>query len=77
MPCRAVLHRVLQRACTAFCKDVLKALAEPKLVAVFVRQLIGNQPRDLSDPEPVYLATIREGTVVLIVTGSGIFLLKP
>jgi hypothetical protein len=30
-------------------KDVLKALAEPKLVAVFVRQLIA-QPRDLSDP---------------------------
>jgi hypothetical protein len=58
-------------------KDVLKALAEPKLVAVFVRQLIGNQPRDLTDPEPIYLATLREGTVVLIVTGSDIFHLKP
>jgi hypothetical protein len=58
-------------------KDVLKALAEPKLVAVFVRQLIGNQPRDLSDPEPTYLAPLREGTVVLIVTGSDIFPLKP
>jgi hypothetical protein len=58
-------------------KEVLKLLAEPKLVAVFVRQFISNQPRDLSDPEPYYLAALREGTIVLIVTGSDIFPLKP
>jgi hypothetical protein len=56
---------------------VLKALAEPKLVAVFVRQHIPNRPRDLSDPEPDYLAMLREGTIVMIVTGSDIFPLKP
>ena len=56
---------------------VLKALAEPKLVAVFVRQEIPNRPKDLSDPEPYYLAMLREGTIVLIVTGSDIFPLRP
>jgi hypothetical protein len=58
-------------------KAVLKALAEPKLVAVFVRQDIPSRPKDLSDPEPYYLAMLREGTIVLIVTGSDIFPLKP
>jgi hypothetical protein len=57
--------------------EVLKALAEPKLVAVFVRQHIPSQPRDLSDPEPYYLAMLREGTIALIVTGSDIFPLRP
>jgi hypothetical protein len=56
---------------------VLQALAEPKLVAVFVRQHIPGRPRDLSDPEPAYLAMLREGTIVLIVTGSDIFPLRP
>lgn len=58
-------------------RDVLKALAEPKLVAVFVRQHIPSQARDLSDPEPYYVAMLREGTIVLIVTGSDIFPLRP
>jgi hypothetical protein len=58
-------------------KAVLKALAEPKLVAVFVRQHIQSRPKDLSDPEPYYLAMLREGTIVLIVTGSDIFPLRP
>jgi hypothetical protein len=57
--------------------EVLKALAEPKLVAVFVRQHIPSRARDLSDPEPYYLAMLREGTIVLIVTGSDIFPLRP
>jgi hypothetical protein len=56
---------------------VLKALAEPKLVAVFVRQHIPSRPRDLSDPEPYYLEMLREGTIVLIVTGEDIYHLKP
>jgi hypothetical protein len=56
---------------------VLKALAEPRLVAVLVRQHIPSRPRDLSDPDPAYLAVLREGTIVLIVTGSDIFPLKP
>jgi hypothetical protein len=58
-------------------KAVLKALAAPKLVAVMVRQHIPGRPRDLSDPEPYYLAMLREGTIVLIVAGSDIFPLKP
>jgi hypothetical protein len=58
-------------------KEVLKALAKPKLVAVFVRQHITNRPRDLTDPEPKYLAMLREGTIVMIVTGSDIFPLRP
>jgi hypothetical protein len=56
---------------------VLKALGEPKLAAVIVRQHVPGQPRDLSDPEPSYLAILREGTIVLIVTGADIFPLKP
>jgi hypothetical protein len=56
---------------------VLKALGEPKLVAVIVRQHIPSRPRDLSDPQPHYLAMLREGTIVLIVTGADIFPLKP
>jgi hypothetical protein len=58
-------------------KVVLKALAEPKLVAVFVRQYIASQPRDLADPDPYYLATLREGTIVLIVVGADIYHWKP
>jgi hypothetical protein len=58
-------------------RAVLKALAEPKLVAVFVRQHIPSRPRDLSDPEPYYLTMLREGTIVLIVSGSDIFPLRP
>ena len=58
-------------------RAVLKALAEPKLVAVFVHQHISSRPRDLNDPEPYYLAMLREGTIVLIVCGSDIFPLRP
>src|SRR5262249_43813012 len=58
-------------------KAVLKALGDPKLVAVIVRQHISSRPRDLSDPEPSYLAMLREGTIVLIVTGDDIFPLRP
>ena len=57
--------------------EVLNALAEPKLVAVFVRQHIPSRARDLSDPEPYYLAMLREGAIVLIVTGSDIYPLRP
>jgi hypothetical protein len=58
-------------------KEVLKAIAKPTLVAVFVRQHIRSRPRDLGDPEPIYLAMLRQGTIVLIVCGSDIFPLRP
>jgi hypothetical protein len=57
-------------------KAVLNALAEAKCVAVFVGQHISKQPRGLCDPDPFYLALLREGTIVLIVTGADIFPLK-
>ena len=53
-------------------KAVLKALAEPKGVAVFVRYY-----RPLSDPDPFYLAMLREGTIVLVVDGADVYDLKP
>jgi hypothetical protein len=46
-------------------KAVLKALAEPKGVAVFVRFT-----RPLLDPDPFYLGMLREGTIALVV-GAG------
>jgi hypothetical protein len=53
-------------------KAVLKALTEPKGVAVFVRYY-----RPLADPDPFYLAMLREGTIVLVVDGGDVFDLKP
>jgi hypothetical protein len=58
-------------------KSVLKALAEPKCVAVFVRNYVRDRPKDLADPDPFYLAMLREGTVVLVVGGGDIFPLEP
>ena len=49
-------------------KAVLKGLAKPKGVAVFVRY---QQP--LLDPDPFYLGMLREGTVVLVVAAGAIF----
>ena len=48
-------------------KAVLKALAKPKCVAVFVR-FYGP----LLDPDPVYLGMFREGTIVLVVDAGDI-----
>jgi hypothetical protein len=53
-------------------RAVLKALTEPKGVAVFVRYY---QP--LLDPDPFYLAMLREGTIVLVVAAEDVFDLKP
>ncbi|HEV3437203.1 MAG TPA: hypothetical protein VG122_07580 [Gemmata sp.] len=53
-------------------KAVLKAMAKPKGVAVFVQF-----SRQLLEPDPYYLAMLREGTIVLVVAGEDIFPLKP
>ena len=53
-------------------KAVLKALAEPKGVVVFVRF---HEP--LSDPDPFYLGMLREGTIILVVNGGDIYDLRP
>jgi hypothetical protein len=53
-------------------ESVLKALTEPKGVAVFVRYY-----RPLIDPDPFYLALLREGTIVLVVAAEAIGPLVP
>ena len=52
---------------------VLKALAKPKGVAVFVR----TKESDPTKPEPFYLAFLREGTIVLIVNHKDIYPQEP
>ena len=54
-------------------KTVLKALAKPKGVAVFVRTK-ENDPRR---PDPFYLALLREDTLVLVVNDKDIYPEKP
>ena len=54
-------------------KTVLKALAKPKGVAVFVRIYNFDPP----NPPPFYLALLREGTIVLVVEGSDVYELVP
>jgi hypothetical protein len=51
---------------------VLTALAEPKGVAVFVRY-----GRTLIDPDPFYLALLREGAIVLVADAAEIGPLAP
>jgi hypothetical protein len=53
-------------------KAVLKAMAKPKGLAVFVQF-----SQQLLEPDPYYLAMLREGTIVLVVAGGDIFPLKP
>jgi hypothetical protein len=53
-------------------KAVLKAMAKPKGVAVFVQF-----SRQLLEPDPYYLAMLREGTIVLVVAGGDIFPVRP
>lgn len=48
-------------------KSVLKALAKPKGVAVFVQF-----HRTLLNPDPFYLDMLREGTIVLVVAAEDI-----
>ena len=48
-------------------KAVLKALQQPKGVAVFVRFY-----EPLLDPDPFYLAMLREGTIVFVVAADAI-----
>jgi hypothetical protein len=54
-------------------KSVLKALAKPKGVAVFVRTKESDPPR----PDPFYLALLREDTLVLVVNDKDIYAEKP
>jgi len=54
-------------------KAVLKALAKPKGVAVFVRTKEG----DPAKPDPFYLALLREDTIVLVVSEKDIYPQKP
>jgi hypothetical protein len=54
-------------------KSVLKALANPKGVAVFVRTKKSDPPR----PDPFYLALLREDTLVLVVNDKDIYPEKP
>jgi hypothetical protein len=46
---------------------VLEALRQPKGVAVFVRFY-----EPLLDPDPFYLAMLREGTIVFVVVADAI-----
>ena len=48
-------------------KAVLKALRKPTCVAVFMRFY-----EPLLDPDPFYLATLREGTIVFVVAADAI-----
>ncbi len=48
-------------------KAVLKALRQPKGVAVFVRFY-----RPLIEPDPFYLAMLRQGTIVFVVAADAI-----
>ncbi len=54
-------------------KSVLKALAQPKGVAVFVR----TNERDPTRPDRFYLALLREDTLVLVVNEKDIYPNKP
>jgi hypothetical protein len=54
-------------------KAVLKALAEPKGVAVF----IGRDPKDPQAPPTFYRSLLREGTIILVVRGGDIHNPKP
>ena len=54
-------------------KAVLKALAEPKGVAVF----IGRDPKDPQAPPAFYRSLLREGTIILVVKPADIYNPKP
>ena len=54
-------------------KTVLKALAKPKGVAVFVRTKESGPTR----PDPFYLALLREDTLVLVVNDKDIYPERP
>lgn len=54
-------------------KAVLKGLAEPKGVAVFIR----TKESDPRKPDPFYLALLREETLVLVVNNKDIFPQEP
>lgn len=54
-------------------KSVLKALAKPKGVAVFIR----TKDNDPPSPDPFYLALLREDTLVLVVNHKDIYPEKP
>jgi hypothetical protein len=56
---------------------VLKALAERRGVAVFVRNNVRERPKDLTEPDAFYLAMLREGTIVLVAAGADIYPLAP
>jgi hypothetical protein len=58
-------------------KFVLKALAGPRGVAVFVRNNVRDRPRDLTEPDSFYLGLLREGTIVLVAAGEDIYPLAP
>jgi len=57
-------------------ESVLKAIAKPKGVAVFVR-FYRTKSGGLIDPDPFYLAMLREGTIVLVVAAEDIGPLPP
>ena len=67
----------LGRTVKAFCVNgkplepdaVLKALAEPKGVAIFLRA----RPDEPTRPHPFYLALFREGTVILVINEKDIY----
>jgi hypothetical protein len=54
-------------------KAVLKALAEPKGVVVFIRSYANDPPT----PAPFYRTLIREGTIILVVRADDIYNPKP
>jgi hypothetical protein len=58
-------------------KAVLRALAERRGVAVFVRNNVRDRPKDLYAPAPFYLRMLREGTIVLVAAGGDIYPLAP
>jgi len=54
-------------------KDVLKALAEPKGVAVFMR----SDTADKNAPPEFYRAMLREDTILLVVNAEDLYNPKP
>jgi hypothetical protein len=58
-------------------KFVLKALAERRGVAVFVRNNVRDRPKDLTEPHAFYLGLLRAGTIVLVAAGADIYPLAP
>ena len=52
---------------------VLKTLARPRAVAVFVRIYSFDPPQ----PPPFYLDLLREGTIVLVAEGKDLYPLEP